>query len=120
MLRPDAWPLTPYLAANGNIFLTEATDLALLILIEDQPGVLHDLTGVISTHRANVAYVDITERREARATIYFELEDVIDAEGLIRDVGTISAVAQTSRVEPFARVYGKRIIVIGGGAQVGQ
>lgn len=98
----------------------QATDLALLILIDDQPGVLHGLTGVISSHRANVAYVDITERREGRATIYFELEDVADADGLIRDVGTIAAVTQTSRVEPFARVYGKRIIVIGGGAQVGQ
>jgi len=98
----------------------QATDLALLILIDDQPGVLHDLTGVISSHRANVAYVDITERRDGRATIYFELEEVADAEGLIRDVGNIATVTEISRVEPFARVYGKRIIVIGGGAQVGQ
>lgn len=98
----------------------QPTDLALLIQIEDRPGVLHDLTGVISTHRANVAYVDITERHESRATVYFELEDVGDPEGLVSDLGRVPAVIQTSRVEPFARVYGKRIIVIGGGAQVGQ
>ncbi len=98
----------------------QATDLALLIRIEDRPGVLHDLTGVISAHGANVAYVDITERREGRASIYFELEAVGDAEGLIADVGRIATVTESARVEPFARVYGKRIIVIGGGAQVGQ
>jgi len=98
----------------------QPTDLALVIPIEDRPGVLHDLTGVISSHGANVAYVDITERRDGRATIYFELENVADAAGLTRDLEQISTVAQISRVEPFARVYGKRIIVIGGGAQVGQ
>jgi energy-converting hydrogenase B subunit Q len=98
----------------------QPNDLALEILIEDRPGVLHDLTGVISSHRANVAYVDITDRRDGRATVYFELEQVADVDGLIRDVGSIATVAQTARVEPFARVYGKRIIVIGGGAQVGQ
>jgi energy-converting hydrogenase B subunit Q len=89
-------------------------------LIQDRPGVLHDLTGVISAHGANVAYVDITERREERATVYFELEDVSQPDQLIADLGAIATVSQTSRVEPFAGVYGKRIIVIGGGAQVGQ
>lgn len=98
----------------------QTADLALLIVIEDRPGVLHDLTGAISSHGANVAHVDITERRDGQATIYFELEEVGNAQGLIRDVGQIAAVVQTASVEPFAKVYGKRIIVIGGGAQVGQ
>lgn len=95
-------------------------ELALLVLIEDRPGVLHDLTRVISTHRANIAYVDITERRDGRARVYFELEEVADADQLVRDLNALSPVLETSPVEPFIRVYGKRIIVIGGGAQVGQ
>src|SRR5213594_360139 len=98
----------------------QPAEIALLVFIQDRPGVLHELTGVISAHSGNVAYVDITERREGRATVYFELEDVTEPDRLIRDLGGISAVTQTSRVEPFSRVYGKRIIVIGGGAQVGQ
>jgi len=95
-------------------------DLALLVDIRDSPGVLHALTGVISAHSANIAYVEITERDGNRATTYFELENVGDAEGLVHDLDAIPAVRATTRVEPFARVYGKRIIVIGGGAQVGQ
>ena len=97
-----------------------ANDLALLIDIQDRPGVLHELTGVILAHGANIAYVDITERRDGRATVYFELESVGDSEAVMRDLSGLGAVQQTTSVEPFAKVYGKRIIVIGGGAQVGQ
>ena len=97
-----------------------ASDLALLIDINDRPGVLHELTGVILSHSANIAYVDITERRDGRATVYFELESVGDPEGVMRDLSGLDAVQQTTSVEPFAKVYGKRIIVSGGGAQVGQ
>ena len=97
-----------------------ASDLALLIDINDRPGVLHELTGVILAHGANIAYVDITERRDGRATVYFELESVGDSEAVMRDLSGLGAVQQTTSVEPFAKVYGKRIIVIGGGAQVGQ
>ena len=98
----------------------DANDLALLIQIDDRPGVLHEMTGVILSHSANIAYVDITERRDGHATVYFELESVGDPEGIVRDLSGLGTVHQTSKVEPFAKVYGKRIIVIGGGAQVGQ
>lgn len=98
----------------------DGSDCALLVHIGDRPGVLHALTGVISAHGANIAYVDITARPDGQGTTYFELEDVSDPERLIRDLNVLPSVITTLRVEPFARVYGKRIIVIGGGAQVGQ
>lgn len=95
-------------------------DLALLVEIDDRPGVLHDLTGIILSHGANIALVDITERHDGRATIYFELETVGDPDRLERELAGVPAVRATERTDPFARVYGKRIIVMGGGAQVGQ
>lgn len=95
-------------------------ELALVIEITDQPGVLHALSGVISSHRANIVYVDLTERREDVGTVYFELEDVPDASALERDLAAVPTVRSVRQVDPFARVYGKRVIVIGGGAQVGQ
>ncbi|HZT08921.1 MAG TPA: DUF5612 domain-containing protein [Chloroflexota bacterium] len=97
-----------------------SADLAFLAFIRDRPGVLHDLTGVILSHEANIASIEITERQDQSATVYFELEGVRDAERLIRDVTSLANVTNVARVEPFVRVYGKRIIVIGGGAQVGQ
>lgn len=97
-----------------------AQELALLVAIDDRPGVLHELTGIVSAHGANIAYVDITERRESRAIVYFELEGVGDRARLIKDLSDLPSVVEVGHVEPFVRVYGKRIIVIGGGAQVGQ
>ena len=99
----------------------EAT-LALLVRVRgpDQPGVLHTLTRVLFEHRANITYVDITDRREDGASTYFELAGVADEAALVRDLEALPIVGAVERAPSFARVYGKRIIVIGGGAQVGQ
>jgi energy-converting hydrogenase B subunit Q len=96
--------------------------LALMIRTLDEPGALHALTRVIFEHRANITYVDIAERREDGSTVYFELEDVASgaANTLIGDLEALSIVRAVEQAPSFARVYGKRIIVVGGGAQVGQ
>ena len=96
--------------------------LALVIRAVERPGVLHALTSVILEHGANIAYVDIAERREDGSTVYFELEGVTEesAEVLIRDLEALSIVMEVERAPSFAKIYGKRIIVVGGGAQVGQ
>src|SRR5437879_2586738 len=95
-------------------------DVALLIFIDDRPGVLHDLTGVILAHAANIASIEIIERHHPKATVYLELESVADGQRLVQDIADLPAISEVARVQPFSQVYGKRIIVIGGGAQVGQ
>jgi len=95
-------------------------EFAVVITIQDQPGVLHELTGVISDHGANIVYVDITYRQGDSAAVHFELQSVEDPDRLLKDLRALPRVRDLSRVEPFTRVFGKRIIVIGGGAQVGQ
>jgi energy-converting hydrogenase B subunit Q len=97
-----------------------ADRLALLVEVVDRPGTLHRLTGVISEHGANITYVDITAHDEARATTYFELDQVGDPDGLVADLERLADVGEVTRQPSLSRIYGKRIIVIGGGAQVGQ
>jgi energy-converting hydrogenase B subunit Q len=96
--------------------------LALMVRTPDEPGVLHALTKVILDHNANITYVDIAERREGDTTIYFELENVASeaAQTLVDDLEALPIVRSVERAPSFQKVYGKRIIVIGGGAQVGQ
>ena len=94
--------------------------VALMVRTPDEPGVLHALTRVILEHRANITYVDIAERRAGDTTIYFELEAITAPEALIGDLEALSIVREVERAPSFQKVYGKRIIVIGGGAQVGQ
>lgn len=99
---------------------TGTVGFALLVHTRDEPGVLHQLTEVISEHRANITYVDITERRGGLSDVYFELEEVADPEGLTRDLTALEITRGIEQTPAFSKLYGKRIIVIGGGAQVGQ
>jgi len=94
--------------------------LALMLRTPDEPGTLHALTRVILEHRANIIHVDIAERHKDGSTTYFELENVPAPDALIADLGALPIVREVERAPSFARVYGKRIIVVGGGAQVGQ
>ncbi len=96
--------------------------LALMVRTPDEPGTLHALTKVILDHKANITYVEIAERREGDSTIYFELDDVAgeSADALVGDLKALPIVRAVEQAPSFAEVYGKRIIVIGGGAQVGQ
>jgi energy-converting hydrogenase B subunit Q len=94
--------------------------LALMIRTPDEPGMLHALTKVIFDHQANITYVDIAERREDGSTVYFELEDVAAPDELIGDLESLPIVRAVEQAPSFQKVYGKRIIVVGGGAQVGQ
>jgi energy-converting hydrogenase B subunit Q len=96
------------------------TLLALMVRTPDEPGVLHSLTRVFFEHGANITYVDIAERREDGSTVYFELEEVSAPDTLIRDLGELPIVRAVEKAPSFQKVYGKRIIVVGGGAQVGQ
>jgi energy-converting hydrogenase B subunit Q len=89
------------------------------VRVADEPGVLHELTGVISRHGANIDYVDITDRDGGASTTYFELTDVGDAAGLVADLRTLPCVRDVQPTPSFQKVFGKRIIVMGGGAQVG-
>ncbi|MBD0353641.1 MAG: DUF5612 domain-containing protein [Rubrobacteraceae bacterium] len=107
--------------------MSETTDpdaiLALMVRTPDEPGVLHALTTVFLEHRANITYVDIAERgptREVGTTVYFELEDVAAPDVLIGDLEALPIVRAVEQAPSFQKVYGKRIIVVGGGAQVGQ
>ncbi len=104
--------------------ITEPDDiLALMVRTPDEPGVLHALTEVFLEHRANITYVDIAERgpsREDGSTVYFELEDVAAPDTLIGDLKALPIVRAVEQAPSFQKVYGKRIIVVGGGAQVGQ
>src|SRR5690242_21809006 len=93
---------------------------AVLVTATDQPGMLFQLTKVIADHQVNITHVDLHSTRGV-SEIYFEL-DIRDADlaQLLLDLRAVPGVERAEETPSFARVYGKRIIVMGGGAQVGQ
>ncbi len=93
---------------------------AVLVTVRDQPGMLFRLSKVIADHQINITHVDL-HGAGGLSEIYFEL-DVGDAElsRLLQDLREVAGVERAQETPSFARVYGKRVIVMGGGAQVGQ
>lgn len=94
--------------------------VGMVIYADSRPGVLHELTGVIAEHRGDISSVAIIENRKAGARIYFEVDCVDGTAGLVRDLEALAVVRHVEIVQSMQRIYGKRIIIMGGGAQVGQ
>ncbi len=90
------------------------------ILAASGPGVLHQLTGAIARRNGNIDSVEIVEQGEMESRIVFEIDLAGGAEILVDELNTLDTVKQARQVPTMERVYGKRIIIMGGGAQVGQ
>jgi energy-converting hydrogenase B subunit Q len=92
---------------------------AILTTASDRPGMLSGLTRVLADHDANITYVDIHPGNPT-SDIYFEFT-VDDArfDAVIEGLRRIDGVQEVRETPSFAKIYGKRIIVMGGGAQVG-
>jgi energy-converting hydrogenase B subunit Q len=92
---------------------------AMLATVVDQPGILFGLTRVLADRQANITYVDF-HAGEATSDIYFEVtlpDGTLEA--VLAELRQVAGVQDVLEMPPFAKIYGKRIIVIGGGAQVG-
>ena len=89
------------------------------VFARDRKGLLRDISGVIAAHDANIAYVQ-QFLQDGEVLIYFELEGLTDMEGLLKDLQGVQDVEGVETYPPFEQIYGKRVIVIGGGAQVSQ
>jgi len=84
------------------------------------PGVLHQLTGVIARHQGDIVLVEILENRPSGSRIYLEIDLPGSSAVLIEELRALPVVQSLQTVNTFQAIYGKRIIIIGGGAQVGQ
>ena len=92
---------------------------AILVTVSDRLGLLSALSKVLADHQANITYVAIHSSGTA-SDIYFEFakpEGGID--DLLTELSGVPGVQQVRETPSFAKIYGKRIVVIGGGAQVG-
>jgi len=95
-------------------------NIGLMIHADAGLGVLHELTGVIARHRGDITSVEIIDQGSAEARIYFEIALPGRGGELAADLRGLAIVRKVEVVETLQKIYGKRIIIMGGGAQVGQ
>lgn len=94
--------------------------IGLLVVADAGPGVLHQLTGIIGRHSGNITLVELTEDPGPEARTYFEIELPGDPAALTADIEKLAVTRSARLVKTMQKIYGKRIIIVGGGAQVGQ
>jgi energy-converting hydrogenase B subunit Q len=83
-------------------------------------GVLHQLTGAIARHQGDITSVEILANRPDEARTYFEVVLPAGVQELMEDLRALPIVRGVEIVKTLQAIYGKRIIIMGGGAQVGQ
>lgn len=93
--------------------------LAIVLTTRSGPGVLHAVSGVIAAHRGDITSLTIVEHSAEVTRLLVEVQ-APDAEALLADLERADVVQDVSRVASFQHVFGKRVIIMGGGAQVGQ
>ncbi len=99
---------------------------AVRIIAENRQGVLRDIATVVAEHHANI--VMITQELfeygpyAGMAELYFEYEsgEGDDRDQLVSDLNDIPSVKSVNTYQPFGHIFGSRVIIIGGGAQVAQ
>ena len=96
------------------------SDYTLTIKSHERKGVLDDITDVITSHGANISYVHLFVEKNNIGSINLELEHVEDIDMLVSDLENISEVKTVELHGSQLDIYGKRIIIVGGGAQVSQ
>ncbi|WP_295609661.1 DUF5612 domain-containing protein [uncultured Methanobrevibacter sp.] len=95
-------------------------DYTLTIKSDEKKGVLYDITDVITDHGANISYVHLFVEKNNMGSINLELEHVEDIDELVSDLKNIEEVKSVELHGSQLDIWGKRIIIIGGGAQVSQ
>jgi energy-converting hydrogenase B subunit Q len=94
--------------------------IGLVVHASGGAGVLHQMTGVIARHQGDIVSVDILDNSVENARTYFEVELAAPPEALVEDLLQLPIVRSVELVKTLGKIYGKRIIIMGGGAQVGQ
>ena len=97
-----------------------AERFGLMIRADSGPGVLFQLTGVIARHEGDISLLEIVNAGSAEARLYFEIDLATAPEPLVDDLRALPIVREVGLVGTLQAIYGKRLIIMGGGAQVGQ
>ncbi len=108
------------LAGGGTLNETNTRNLGLVLVTISAPGVLHQVTGVILKHSGDIRSISILDDQSSDTRIYLELDLPGNFGALVTELQDLTVVRSISSVQSLEHIYGKRIIIIGGGAQVGQ
>ena len=96
-----------------------AETFGVMVRTQSGPGVLHQITGLIARRGGDISSVEIVGQTAGEARVNFEIESD-EPDALAEDLRALPVVREVVLVKTLQAIYGKRVIIMGGGAQVGQ
>ncbi|BDC36155.1 MAG: hypothetical protein EF806_02660 [Candidatus Methanoliparum thermophilum] len=98
---------------------------AIVLICNNVPGVLRDVSSLIADFGLNIMYTQqyIIDKgpNKGKASIHFEIEgEFEEKDALVSSLKKIKNVDYVGLYHTFKEIWGKRVIIIGGGAQVAQ
>ena len=78
------------------------------------------MTGAIAQQRGDISSVEISSQGATEDLVYFEIDLPGSVDQLVASLRQLAVVREVEVVDTLKTIYGKRIIIMGGGAQVGQ
>jgi energy-converting hydrogenase B subunit Q len=83
---------------------------------------LRDIAGAVANRGGNIVYTQqfVLDRgkNEGKSMVYMEIDGYV--EEMVEDLRRMDSVLEVTTHLPFEEIYGSRVIIIGGGAQVAQ
>lgn len=95
-------------------------NIAITIKSLEKKGVLDEITNVISSHGLNISYTHLFIEKNNLGSINLEIESTENINQLIKDIKSIDSVQSVEIHGSLNDIFGKRIIIFGGGVQVSQ
>ena len=86
----------------------------------DKPGVLRKVTDYLAKHGITIVYTHLYMESDDHASTYIELDHVDNIEEVLSEIMEFPEVKEVKLSPSMDKVWGKRIIIVGGGAQVSQ
>lgn len=99
--------------------MAKNSESAIWIEIKDSIGAIRDISTEIALQRGSISHIE--QFKDGKSIhLYLEIEGLRNPEMVAKNLGKLNSISSVTVVPTFKKIYGKRVIVIGGGAQVAE
>ncbi|MCD6120502.1 MAG: DUF5612 domain-containing protein [Spirochaetales bacterium] len=109
-----------YLWIKKHSASDEQTGFAVELAAADRKGLIADISGFISSLNGNLSYMQSWPEYDHTTHILIQIEGITDPQPVLKGISSVESVTKVTLRQTYSQTYGKRVIVLGGGAQVAQ
>ena len=97
-----------------------ASGFVLEVLADDRVGLIADITAMLSQSQGNISYIQAWIEHDGLTRLLIQVDDRDLLDAVTKQVGHVRSVRSVEIQPSHRKTFGKRVIVMGGGAQVAQ